>query len=168
MGVLIGERLLRCLLYADDVVILAKSPEELQQFIDIVDQFCSDWHMNVNLKKSNVMVVGHPDCKCGEHASPICPDGCGCSARTVDQPRKTSDHDANVQVSWNLSTKFLWNDHLKYMLPKTVGNSNLIRGLMANNRITPRDHFGTTAARCGMQTQSLRPQWNRCRPRLAL
>ena len=41
-GIQIGEQLLRCLLYADDVVILAKSPEELQQFINIVDQFCSD------------------------------------------------------------------------------------------------------------------------------
>ena len=138
-GIRIGERLLRCLLYADDVVILAESPKELQQFINIVDQFCSDWHMNVNLKKSNVMVVGHPDCECEEHAS-ACREGCGCATCaqwTSHGQRLTTVRMYKYLGIW-FNDNLLWNDHLKYMLPKAVGKSNTIRGLLTNNRITPR------------------------------
>ena len=144
-GVQIGEQLLRCLLYADDVVILAKSPEELQQFINIVDQFCSDWHMNVNLKKSNVMVVGHPKCKCEEHASvcqvcPPCPDGCGCAAcaRWTSHGKRVATVCMYKYLGIWFNDKLSWNDHFKYMLPKAAGKSNTIRSLMTNNRVTPR------------------------------
>ena len=46
------------LLYADDVVLVAESAEKLQGLIDVVDKFCRRWHMDINLKKSEVMVVG--------------------------------------------------------------------------------------------------------------
>ena len=42
----------RCtLLYADDVVLLANDEQALQQMIDIVDQFCRDWQLDINLDK---------------------------------------------------------------------------------------------------------------------
>ena len=60
------------LLYADDVVLAADSAEKLQGLIDLVDTFCRKWHMDINLKKSEVMVVGKHDpctlCKRAEHA----------------------------------------------------------------------------------------------------
>jgi len=45
------------LLWADDVVLLADSPEDLSRMFEMVDQWCSEWGMEVNAKKSNVMVV---------------------------------------------------------------------------------------------------------------
>lgn len=45
------------LLYADDVVLIADSAEELQGLIDTVDAFCRKWKMSMNMKKSEVMVV---------------------------------------------------------------------------------------------------------------
>ena len=52
-------RKLAALMYADDVVLLAASKEELQTMIDVVFEFCNKWRIEVNTKKSQVMVV-HP------------------------------------------------------------------------------------------------------------
>ena len=45
------------LLYADDVVLLAGSPHDLQQLIDIVATYCGTWRLTVNMDKSKVLVV---------------------------------------------------------------------------------------------------------------
>ena len=45
------------LLYADDAVLLAESAEDLQNLINIVDEYCRDWRMLLNLDKSKAMVV---------------------------------------------------------------------------------------------------------------
>eukprot|EP00808_Paulinella_micropora_P019752 g78202.t1 len=52
-------RQLRSLLYADDVVMLAESPEELNAMIEVVRSFCGTWRIEINLAKSQVMEV-HP------------------------------------------------------------------------------------------------------------
>ena len=61
----------RCLMYADDIVLLADSPDDLQRMINVVDQMCRDWHLSINLRKSQVMVVGAQvgacKCKCACH-----------------------------------------------------------------------------------------------------
>ena len=44
-------------LYADEVVLLAESATDLQGMIDVVDKFCRQWRMEINLKKSEVVVV---------------------------------------------------------------------------------------------------------------
>jgi hypothetical protein len=54
---------LESLLYADDVVLLGESTADLQGMIDVVDKFCRQWRMEINLKKSEVMVVG-PEHRC--------------------------------------------------------------------------------------------------------
>jgi exonuclease III len=60
------------LLYADDVVLVAESTEALQGLIDVVDRFCRRWHMDINLKKSEVMVMGkRPACSaCARMSAP--------------------------------------------------------------------------------------------------
>ena len=45
------------LLYADDVILIADSPEDLQAMIDTVDDFNKKWQLTLNLGKSKVMVV---------------------------------------------------------------------------------------------------------------
>ena len=101
--------------------------------------------MSVNLKKSNVMVVGHPKCKCEEHASmcqvcPPCPDGCGCAAcaRWTSHGKRVATVCMYKYLGIWFNDKLSWNDHFKYMLPKAAAKSNTIRSLMTNNRVTPR------------------------------
>ena len=56
-GVNDNGRMQHSLLYADDVVLVAHSPEELQGLI-VVDEFCRKWRMETNVKKSEVIVMG--------------------------------------------------------------------------------------------------------------
>src|ERR1700753_4244443 len=57
LGVRLGDKQLQALLFADDVVIMAATPEELQQLIDVVARYLRKWRLQENLKKSQVMVV---------------------------------------------------------------------------------------------------------------
>ena len=44
------------LLYADDIVILADSPSDLQTMIDCLHNYCMEWSLNVNLAKSQILI----------------------------------------------------------------------------------------------------------------
>ena len=44
-----------CLLYADDLVLLAESEEGLQRLLDVVNTWCNTWGMRVNSNKSKVV-----------------------------------------------------------------------------------------------------------------
>ena len=44
------------LLYADDIVLVADTVLELQRKIRVLEQFCDKWGMDVNLKKTQVIV----------------------------------------------------------------------------------------------------------------
>ena len=45
-----------CLLYADDTVVLAESPTELQAAIDALHGYCQEWQLQVNITKTKVMI----------------------------------------------------------------------------------------------------------------
>ena len=51
---------LSMLLYADDIVLLADSPECLQQLIDLFRRYCLDWALTVNARKSKAMIFNKP------------------------------------------------------------------------------------------------------------
>ena len=44
------------LFFADDLVIIAKSPEELQSLIDKLFVYCQEWNLSVNIKKTKVVI----------------------------------------------------------------------------------------------------------------
>ena len=46
---------LSCLLYADDTIILAETPKELQK-VDAVDSYCQTWHLTVNASKTKTII----------------------------------------------------------------------------------------------------------------
>ena len=46
------------LLYADDTVPLAESPEELQKLLVIFSQYCRTWKLKVNTSKTKVLIFG--------------------------------------------------------------------------------------------------------------
>ena len=57
VGIKLDAQLMFALLYADDAVLVAESAEDLQNLINIVDEYCRDWRMLLNLDESKAMVV---------------------------------------------------------------------------------------------------------------
>ena len=58
LGVEAGSERLALLLYADDIVVLANSAEELQRMMKAVEEFCKRWRLQVNLSKTKVVEFG--------------------------------------------------------------------------------------------------------------
>ena len=44
------------ILYADDIVIFAKSSEELQKSLDGMQEYCNRWKLIVNAAKTKIMI----------------------------------------------------------------------------------------------------------------
>ena len=44
------------ILYADDTVILAKSPTELQLSLDAMQSYCNIWKSNINTSKTKIVI----------------------------------------------------------------------------------------------------------------
>ena len=55
--------IIKCLLYADDIVILAESHEQLQLALNLISGWCSDWgmHLNTGTNKTEAMLFPHAD-----------------------------------------------------------------------------------------------------------
>ena len=60
LGIVVEEGYLSLseLLYADDVVLIAKSPKELQEMISIFYEESSKWQLTINAEKTKIMVFG--------------------------------------------------------------------------------------------------------------
>lgn len=56
-GLRLGELLVKCLLYADDQVLLAESAEEMQKMVTLVNESFSKRGMKINVSKTKVMVL---------------------------------------------------------------------------------------------------------------
>ena len=50
-----GQNYFNALMYADDLIIIATSPEELQRSLDGLSEYCEKWKLNVNVKKTKCM-----------------------------------------------------------------------------------------------------------------
>ena len=44
------------LLYADDTIVLAECPEDLQRALDILKIYCEFWGLDINVRKTKVMI----------------------------------------------------------------------------------------------------------------
>ena len=64
-GVTLNSLKVRCLMFADDLVLLADRPEGLQNSIDILGMYCRTQKLTVNVKKTKVLVFGR---KANHHA----------------------------------------------------------------------------------------------------
>ena len=58
LGVKEGDYWCGVLLYVDDIVLLAESPEELQKMLDRMGQYAEEWKFSFNAGKSKTMAVG--------------------------------------------------------------------------------------------------------------
>ena len=63
--ILLNNRPVDCLLYADDLVLFSTSAKGLQARLDILESYCKDWCLNVNPSKTKVLVFN----KAGRHIS---------------------------------------------------------------------------------------------------
>ena len=43
------------LLYADDLVLISESPEELQEMLNVLDKWCKKWQISINCSKSKIV-----------------------------------------------------------------------------------------------------------------
>ena len=63
LGVRVHGTLVPLLLYADDVVLMARSPAELQRMLTVLERYAARWRFQVNNTKSEVVIVGTPSQK---------------------------------------------------------------------------------------------------------
>ena len=68
------------LLYADDTIVMAESPEELQLALDKVKEYCDTWKLQINVSKTKVVIFSRgkvrnvPNFKYGEECIEIVDD----------------------------------------------------------------------------------------------
>ena len=55
IGITLDGYLLNCLLYADDIALMAESEEDLQRLISIVHSWCRKWQLIVNIDKTRII-----------------------------------------------------------------------------------------------------------------
>ena len=53
---------LNILLYADDIILMTSNENDLQFLLNVVEQWCHKWRLEVNLTKTNIMHVRNPHC----------------------------------------------------------------------------------------------------------
>ena len=58
LGVRIAGRLVPLLLYADDVVLLARTSEEMKAMHGVLEQYARQWRFEIHHGKSNIVVAG--------------------------------------------------------------------------------------------------------------
>ena len=61
--VILNEKPVNCLLYADDLVLLSTSAKGLQTRLNILEKYCKDWCLSVNHTKTKVLIFN----KAGRH-----------------------------------------------------------------------------------------------------
>ena len=140
-GASIGGIDLESLLYADDVVLLAETVDNLQGLIDIVDVFCRQWRMEINLKKSECMVVrARPHrCVCDIRTRAGKPAGecvlCSpwdCRGQKLKVVRKYK-----YLGIW-FTSDLLWKEHISVMVTKATKRTKSLGKVLSNPRLTPR------------------------------
>jgi hypothetical protein len=57
IGIDVGKQLINCLLFADDIALIAETEEELQRLLDVASAFVIKWNLSFNFNKSKVLVV---------------------------------------------------------------------------------------------------------------
>ncbi len=76
IGIKINDILLNVLAYADDIVLLAESPEQLQKLINIVQTWCNKYRLVINPNKSKIVHFRNPPKQRSKYAFKLGNDGC--------------------------------------------------------------------------------------------
>jgi hypothetical protein len=109
-GIEVLDNLLPGLLYADDICLTASSAEQLQRMITICDNWCRKWRMEINLKKSKVMVVLPPRTPRDDHTWTF-------------RERPVEVVSEYKYLGMVISDTLLWNKHVTMVVSKAKMNS---------------------------------------------
>ena len=52
----LGDNLVNCLMYADDIVLLSNSKERLQNSLSNLKEFCDSWNLKINMEKTKITI----------------------------------------------------------------------------------------------------------------
>ena len=115
----------------------------MQALIDVVDRFCQRWHMDINLKKSEVVVFGQHGCELCAQAyaravTGCCPRSCtpwNCRGTTLKVVPKYKY--LGIWFSHDLS----WSTHIQAMLTKATEKTRSLRKLFNNNQVPARARY---------------------------
>ena len=55
MAPTLNEVKINSLLYADDLALVATSPEDLQLKLNLLHEYCKKWKLNINLSKTKIV-----------------------------------------------------------------------------------------------------------------
>jgi hypothetical protein len=142
---------LESLLYADDVVLLGESTADLQGMIDVVDKFCRQWRMEINLKKSEVMVVGQERrCVCATRDQPESyfpvartRNGAPAGECVLCSPWICRDQKLKVVRKYKylgiwFTSDLRWDVHIGVMLQKAETRTQELGKVLSNRRLSAR------------------------------
>ena len=54
----LNDSIISCLLYADDLVLVSRSKQGLQNLLDTLKSYSENWFMNVNMAKTKCVIFG--------------------------------------------------------------------------------------------------------------
>jgi hypothetical protein len=46
------------LLYADDTILISESPSDFQRSLNVFNNYCNNWHLNINVNKTKILIFG--------------------------------------------------------------------------------------------------------------
>jgi hypothetical protein len=101
-GVEINGNILRCLLYADDLVLLSSDGAGLQQLLDSLADLCCKWRLSVNEEKSAVMIFRRAGTKFKESMFT-----CGDLPIAIKDTYRYLGLTLNYTLNWNKTTEIL-------------------------------------------------------------
>ena len=50
------------MMFADDIVLVADSEKGLQESINRLEEFCSNWDLSINIEKQKIAIFNKPSC----------------------------------------------------------------------------------------------------------
>ena len=56
IGAKLSNKTIGCLLFGDDLVLISDSKQGLQKQLDILDTYCKDWCLTVNINKTKIII----------------------------------------------------------------------------------------------------------------
>jgi hypothetical protein len=56
IGAKLSNKTIGCLLYGDDLVLISDSKQRLQKQLDILDIYCKDWCLTLNINKTKIII----------------------------------------------------------------------------------------------------------------
>ena len=124
-GINIANKVIKCLLYADDLILLAESPESLQLMINKLNEYCNSWNLIINLDKSKVMVAGCSRGRCSQREKWYC-------GRENIEVVKTYKY-----LGIDVTPTFNMKQHLSSKLIKTKNAINISWNLLLRKKEVP-------------------------------